>query len=81
MSVRTGQRRLAAPWKAKGPLVGAVSYRCLFGTDRCGEGRLLHFVYLHQPFDGLSFGGLGSDLLGAGLGSVGGLGLSFLHRV
>ena len=79
MSVRTGQRRLAAPWKAKGPLVGAVSYRCLFGTDRWGW--LLHLVDLHQPFDGLSFGGIGSDLLGAGLGSVGGLGLSFLHRV
>jgi hypothetical protein len=29
----------------------------------------------------LGFGGIGSDLLGAGLGSVGGLGLSFLHRV
>ena len=51
----------------------------LFGTDRWG---LLHFVYLHQPFDGLGFGGIGSDLLGAGLGGVGGLGgLSFLHRV
>jgi len=79
LSDRTGQRRLAAPWKAKGPLVGAVSYRCLFGTDRWG---LLHLVDLHQPFDGLGFGGIGSDLFGAGLGGVGGgLGLSFLHRV
>jgi hypothetical protein len=30
----------------------------------------------------LSFGGIGSGLLGAGLGGVGGgLGFSFLHRV
>ena len=78
MSVRTDRRRLAAPWKAKGPHVGAVSYRCLFGTDRWV---LLHLVDLHQPFDGLGFGGIGSDLLGAGLGGVGGLGFSFLHRV
>ena len=70
-----GWRHLGKP---KGRTLVRCHCRCLFGTDRWG---LLHFVYLHQPFDGLCFGGIGSDLLGAGLGGVGGLGFSFLHMV
>lgn len=82
MSGRIDRRWLAAPWKAKGPHVGAVSCRCLFGTDRWGL--LLHFVDLHQSFDGLGLGGISAYLLGARLGGVGlgGLGgLNFVHRV